>query len=83
MRFLGQKVQESAAERHYSLVGNVQSDNRGRMQLKSAEKRCLFRAEVLQEIAEYAGNVTNGGLKTVGEAAVMDKAKMVGPDALD
>ena len=83
MRFLGQKAQESAAERHYSLVGEVQSDNRGRMQPKSAEKRCLFKAEVLQEIAEYAGNATNNGLKTVDEAAAMDEAEMATPDALD
>ena len=83
MRFLGQKAQESAAERHYSLVGNVQFDHRGRMQPKSAEKRCLFKAEVLQEIAEYAGNTTNDGLKTVDEAAAMDEAEMATPDALD
>ena len=83
MRFLGQKAQESAAERHYSLVGEVQSDNRGRMQPKSAEKRCLFKAEVLQEIAEYAGNATDNGLKTVDEAAAMDEAEMATPDALD
>ena len=83
MRFLVQKAQESAAERHYSLVGEVQSDSRGRMQPKPAEKRCLFKAEVLQEIAEYAGNASNGGLKTVDEAATMDEAEMVTPDALD
>ena len=71
MRSLGQKAQESAAERHYILVGNVQSDNRGRIQPKSAEKQCLFRAEVLQEIAQYAVNATNGGLKTVDD---MEKA---------
>ena len=64
MRFLGQKAQGSAAERRYSLVGNAQSNNWGKMQPKSAEKRCLFRAEVLQEIAEYAGKVTNDRLKT-------------------
>ena len=69
--------------RHYSLVGIVQSNNRGKMQPKSAEKRCLFRAEVLQEIAEYAGNATNDGLKTVDEAAAVDEAEMATPDALD
>jgi len=72
MRFFGQKAQKLAAERHYILVGNVQSDNRGRIQPKSAENQCLFRAEVLQEIAQYAGNSTNDGLKTVDD--VMDKA---------
>ena len=40
--FLAQKGQELAAERHYSLVGNVQSKNRGSMQPESLEKRCLF-----------------------------------------
>ena len=40
-------------------MGNVQSDNRGRMQPASAEKRYLFRAEVFQVIAEYVGNTTN------------------------
>ena len=64
-------------------MGNIQSDNRGRMQPKSAEKRNLFRAEVLQEIAEYTGNVTNDGLKTVDEAVAMDKAKMIDPNSLD
>ena len=53
------------------------------MQSKSAEKRCLFKADVLQEIAEYAGNATNNGLKTVDEAAAMDEAEMATPDALD
>ena len=67
----------------FYLVGNVQSDNRGRMQPKSVENWCLFKAEVLQEIAEYAGNATNNGLKTVDEAAAMDEAKMATPDALD
>ena len=37
MRFLGQKAQDSVAEQDYSLVGSVQSNNRGRMQPKSAE----------------------------------------------
>ena len=31
MRILGQKAQELAAERHYSLVANVQSNKRGSM----------------------------------------------------
>ena len=57
-------------------MANFQSDNRGMMQPKSADKRRLFRAEVLQEIAEYAGNATNNGLKTVGEAVAMDEAEM-------
>ena len=71
MRFLAQKAQESAAERHYSLVANIQSKNKGKMQPKSLEKRCLFRAEVLQDIAESAGN---DGLRTVDEAAAEDDA---------
>ena len=64
-------------------MDNVQSNNRGRMQPKSAEKRYLFKAEVLQKIAEYAGNTTNDGLKTVDEAAAMDEAEVATPDALD
>ena len=64
-------------------MGNVQSNNWGKMQPKSAEKRCLFRAGVLQEIAEYAGKATNDGLKTVDEAVAMDEAEMANPDALD
>ena len=83
MRFLGQKAQELTAERHYSLVDNVQSNNWGRMQPKSAEKRCLFRMEMLREIAGYAGNVTNDGLKTVNKAATIDEAEMATPDTLD
>ena len=71
MRSLSQNAQEWAAERHYVLVGNVQSNNRGRIQPKSAEKRCLFRTEVLKEIAQYAANTTNNRLKTVDE---MEKA---------
>jgi len=71
MRFLSQKAQESAAERHYSVVDNIQSKNRGRMQPKSVEKRCLFRSEVMQEIAEWANGV-NQGLQTVNEAAAED-----------
>ena len=69
MRFLAQKAQESAAERHFSLVDNIQSKNRGKIQPESLEKRCLFRAEVLQEIAETAGNAGNHSLQTVDEAA--------------
>ena len=87
MRFLGQKAQESAAERHYSMVGYVQSDNRSRMRPKSAERRCLFRAEVLQEIADNAARVTNAGLETVDEAAAEDGAEDGAeeptPDAMD
>ena len=56
------------AGRHYSLVDYVQSKDRGRMQPKSVERRCLFRAELLQEIAESAGKA-NHRLKTVDEAA--------------
>ena len=47
MRFLAQKGQESAAERHYSFVANTQSKNRENMKPESMEKRCLFRLEVL------------------------------------
>ena len=68
MRFLDQKAQESAGERHYSLVSNVQSNNRGSMQPESAEKRCLVRSEILQAIAESADGV-NHGLQTADEAA--------------
>ena len=53
------------------------------MQPMSADKRYLFRPEVLQVIAEYAGNATNDWLKTVDEAVAMDKAEMATPDALD
>ena len=67
IRFLAQKAQELAAERHYSLVSNIQSNNRGSIQPESLEKRCLFRAEVLQGIAESADSV-NHGLQTVDEA---------------
>ena len=82
MKFLGQKAQESAAERHYSLVDYVQSKDRGRMQPKSVERRCLFRAELLQEIAESASKA-NHGLKTVDEAATEDnKEEEVIPDAI-
>ena len=73
MRFLAQKSQESAAERHYSVVDNIQSKNRGKVQPKSVEKRCLFRSEVMQEIAEWANGV-NQGLQTVDEAAAEDEA---------
>ena len=73
MRFLGQKAQESAAERHYSLVDNIQSKNQGRMRSKSVEKRCLFWTELFQETAECANGV-NHGLQTVDETAAEDKA---------
>ena len=33
MRFLGKKTQESAAERHYSFVDNIQSKNKGRIRM--------------------------------------------------
>ena len=66
IRFLVQKAQESAAEQHYSLVSNIQINNRGRIQPESLEKRCLFRAEVLQDITESADSV-NHGLQTVDE----------------
>jgi len=68
MRILAQKAQESAAERHFSLTDNIQSKNRGSMGPASLEKRCLFRSEVLQEIAECAGEASNRGLQTVDEA---------------
>ena len=71
MKFLAQKAQESAAERHYSLTANIQSKNRGSMQPPSLEKRCLLRTEILQEIATEA---QNHGLKTVDEAAAEDEA---------
>ena len=68
MRILAQKAQESAAERHFSLTDNIQTKNRGSMQPGSLEKRCLFRSEVLQEIAECADEASNHGLQTVDEA---------------
>ena len=74
MKFLVQKGQESAAERHYSLTDNVQSPNRGSMQPPSLEKRCLLRTEILQEIAAIAAGAENHGLKTVNEAAAQDEA---------
>ena len=46
------------------------------MQLKSAEKWCLFWAEVLQEIAECADGV-NHGLQTADEAAAEDEAAVL------
>ena len=49
MKFLGQKAQESAAERYYSLVDNVQSKKKGSMRPKYVEKRCLFLTELLQD----------------------------------
>ena len=74
MKFLAQKAQELAAERHYSLVANVQTKNKGPLQPKSMEKRCLFRAEVHQDIAECAGNMGNNGLMTVDEAPAEGEA---------
>ena len=44
---------------------------------------CFGRAEVLQEIAEYAGNATNDGLKTVNEATTMNEGEIATRDALD
>ena len=73
MRLLAQKGQESAAERHYSFVANTQSKNRENMKPESMEKRCLFRLEVLQEIAVFS-NADNHGLQTVDEAAEADEA---------
>ena len=52
------------------------------MNPKSAERECLFRVEVFQEIAEYAGNTTNEGLKTIGKAVAMGEAEKATPDAL-
>ena len=69
MKFLGQKAQKSTVKRRcytYSLVGNVQSQNRGRMQPKSAEMRCLFRSEVLQDIVESAECVNSFGVNRSG-----------------
>ena len=66
MRILAQKAQESAAERHFSLTDNIQSKNRGSMQPSSLEKRCIFRSELLQEIAECA-EASNHGLMTINE----------------
>ena len=73
MRFLGQKAQESAAERHYSLLDNIQSKNQGSVRRKSAEKLCLFWTELFQEIAECANSVSHG-VQTVDEAATEDEA---------
>ena len=68
MRFLAQKAQELAAERYYSVVINVQSNKRGSMWPGFAEKRCLMRSEILQDIAESADSI-NHGLQTVDVAA--------------
>ena len=78
-KFLAQKAQESAAERHYSLTNIVQSEGRGQMQPPSLEKRCLLRTEILQEIAAIAAGAENYGLKTVDEAAAEDEAAGVTP----
>ena len=69
IKMLSQKAQESAAERHYSFTANIQSKNRARMNPESLEKRCLFRSEILQDIASFAGAANNYGLQTVDEAA--------------
>ena len=76
MRFLAQKGQESAAERHYSLTANIQSDNRGSINPGSLEKRCLFRSEILQEIETEANNQ---GLYTVDEVAAADELEGTTP----
>ena len=73
MKFLGQKAQESASERYYSLVDNVQSKKKGSMRPKSVEKRCLFQIELLQEIVECANSVKDS-LQTVDKAAAKDEA---------
>ena len=52
------------------------------MQPESLEKWRLFRAEVLQDIAESAGK-DNHGLKTFGEIVEVDEAAQSTPDALD
>ena len=65
-----------------ALLGNIQSKTKGKMRPKSVEKRCLFRAELLQEIAENAANIANHGLKTVDEAAAEDEAAEATPDAI-
>ena len=46
---------------------------KGSMRPKSMKKRCLFRTELLQEIAECAKSV-NDGLQTVDEAAAENEA---------
>ena len=43
----------------------------------------MFRAEVLQEIADNTVSVTNDGLKTVDEAAAEDGTEEPTPDAMD
>ena len=51
-------------------AGRAESKELKRMGPESLEKRCLFRSEVLQEIAECAGQAqaSNHGLQTVDEA---------------
>ena len=49
----------------------------GEMQPKSAERRCLFQAEMLQGIAESAGKANNGKLKTADKAAVRRLASIL------
>ena len=64
MRILAQKAQESASERHFSLTDNVGIDG------ARVFGEAVFRAEVLQEIAECAdqAQASNHGLQTVDEA---------------
>ena len=77
----GSAAAEEAAVRRRSSPASTRRP--GRRKSSPARTQCLFKAEVLQEIAEYAGNATNNGLKTVDEAAAMDEAEMATPDALD
>ena len=56
------------------------------MYCKTNKKRCLFRAEVLQDIAESVGKATNHGLKTLNEAREaneVDDATEATSDTLD
>ena len=52
------------------------------MQPKSAERRCLFRVEVLQKITESVVKATNNGLKPVDEATAEDKTEETTPNAM-
>ena len=42
MKFRAQKAQESAAERHYSLVDTVHTKKQESMQPESLKKQCFF-----------------------------------------
>ena len=64
-------------------MSGVRSNNWERIQHKSAERRCLFRAEVFQEIVESTGKATNDGLKTVDEVAAEDEAEDATLGAMD